>query len=72
MGDIKLKRGDALSTKGKLPDEIVLEGRGPNDGAEFFSFKPNGGGPVVIGAVGGRRGRPAKLIISGTLARREP
>lgn len=73
MGDIGLKRGNSLSHKGGIPEEITLEQRGDTDEeTAFFRFKPIGGGPVVIGAVGGRRGRPAKLIISGTLERRDP
>ena len=73
MGEIKLKRGNELKTKSGMPDELVLEGSGdPDSDIAAFSFKPIGGGGVVIGAVGGRRGRPAKLIISGTLTRRDP
>ena len=73
MGEIKLKRGSELKTKSGMPEELALEGSGDADAdAAAFSFIPIGGGGVIIGAVGGRRGRPAKLIISGTLTRRDP
>ena len=73
MGEIKLKRVSELNTKRGMPVDVVLLGSGDADAdAAAFSFIPIGGGGVIIGAVGGRRGRPAKLIISGTLTRRDP
>jgi hypothetical protein len=73
MAEIKLKRGSELKTKSGMPEEFLLEGSGDSDAdTAAFSFKPIGGGGVILGAVGGRRGRPARLIISGTLTRRDP
>lgn len=71
---ITLRRGAELSLTGNLTTAIKLvsEPKASGKEPEHFVFEPIGGGPVVLGAIGGRRGRPAKLIISGSLVRRKP